>query len=298
MPYEVKIGSRWGGLARNLLEVTEQRRKRQEEQEYEFRKFNRDLQKLLLQRDDLSDEATQAILSGKSVTGVPLRRTSPFDPAASGLVPSSYTDPSTGIGYKSPQDTRRSEFLDTSRIRQEFLNRPEVKEYVTINTNVRTMDTILREAQRTGQVNKVSLDQALITMYNKLTDPNSVVRESEYARTPENLPLVNRLSGAIQKVTKGGAGLTDADRDALVWGAKVIANERGRTFNTALSDYTDLSQRYGMEQELVTRGLQPHQAYTFAGSPTQGSRPGGVLMEDANGNRAIVYPDGTFEELP
>lgn len=32
-------------------------------------------------------------------------------------------------------------------------------------------------------------------------------------------------------------------------------------------------------------------------APTQGRRQGGQLMIDANGNRAMVYPDGTFEEL-
>ena len=105
MPYEVKIGSRWGGLARNLLEVTEQRRKRQEEQEDEFRKFNRDLQKILLQRDDLSDEATQAILSGKPLAGMTLRRQfQPFQ-VPPGLQPYEVTDPATGIKYRMPETT-------------------------------------------------------------------------------------------------------------------------------------------------------------------------------------------------
>ena len=103
MPYEVKIGSRWGGLARNLLEVTEQRRKRQEEQEDEFRKFNHDLQKVLLQRDDLSDEATQAILSGKPLAGMPLRRTTLFQ-VPEGLKPYEVKDPNTGIIYRQPEN--------------------------------------------------------------------------------------------------------------------------------------------------------------------------------------------------
>src|SRR3990167_2629667 len=105
MPYEVKIGSRWGGLARNLLEVTEQRRKRQEEQEDEFRKFNRDLQKLLLQRDDLSDEATQAILSGKPLGGMTLRRPFPPFQVPPNLQPYEATDPATGIKYRAPETT-------------------------------------------------------------------------------------------------------------------------------------------------------------------------------------------------
>jgi hypothetical protein len=31
--------------------------------------------------------------------------------------------------------------------------------------------------------------------------------------------------------------------------------------------------------------------------PAQGGKQGGQIMIDANGNRAMVYPDGSFEEL-
>jgi len=49
-----------------------------------------------------------------------------------------------------------------------------------------------------------------------MSDPESVVRESEYARTVENMPFLNRFQGAFEKVKKGGAGLTQDDREALV----------------------------------------------------------------------------------
>ena len=43
------------------------------------------------------------------------------------------------------------------------------------------------------------------------------------------------------------------------------------------------------------RDIQSKQAQIDQGGNTQ--RTGGVIMTDANGNRATVYPDGTFEEL-
>jgi hypothetical protein len=167
-----------------------------------------------------------------------------------------------GIKAESPQEKikeKRTAFAESTKVREEFLNRPEVKEFVSINTNVRAIDRLVSES---GAIkNKVALDQALITMFNKLTDPNSVVRESEYARTPENLPLVNRFSGALQKLQKGGAGLTDDDRRTLVWGARVIANERGRTYNETYQGYVDLANQYGIEESLITRGLSQHKEY-------------------------------------
>ena len=154
-----------------------------------------------------------------------------------------------------------AEIRTANDLRKEFINRPEVKDYVTVNTNVRSMDSLLIGALSGNMNNKVALDQGLVTMYNKLTDPNSVVRESEYARTPENLPTVNRISGALQKVFEGGAGLTDADREALVIGAKIIANERGKTFQDLRTEYEGLSRRYNIDSSLVTATLPEFKAF-------------------------------------
>lgn len=198
------------------------------------------------------------------------------------------------LGQKTPQD-----LVNATRLRQEFINRPETKEYVLVNTQVKSMDSLLNKALKGDINNKVALDQALITMYNKLTDPQSVVRESEYARTPENLPIINRLNGAISKVNRGGAGLTDDDRKALVWGAKVIANERGGTYNNTMQGYAELSGEYGVDPKLVVGGLGQHVDFPIQDSNViQEEKNGtGKLMQDANGNRAIVYPDGTFKEI-
>ena len=144
------------------------------------------------------------------------------------------------------------------KLRREFIDRPETKEYVTINTSVNSMNALLKKALSGDVDNKVALDQALITMFNKLTDPNSVVRESEYARTPQNLPIINRIQGAIQKIQKGGAGLTNKDREALVLGAKIIADERGKTYNTTRQEYEDLSTAYDLDSNITLRGMKEH----------------------------------------
>ena len=174
---------------------------------------------------------------------------------------------------KESKEQKRKNLIDSTKIREEFLNRPEVKEYVEINTQVRSMDSLLKKAKSGSVENKVALDQALVTMYNKLTDPQSVVRESEYARTAANLPLTNRFAGALQKLEQGGAGLTDSDREALIWGAKVIADERGRTFNETRQGYVDLAEEYEIGESLITRGLTPHQDYNQAQSEAPASSP-------------------------
>lgn len=155
------------------------------------------------------------------------------------------------------EDTlKQQELNNATKLRQEFINRPEVKDFVTVSTNVKAMEGLLNRALVTGDKNNlVAVDQGLITMYNKLTDPASVVRESEYARTPGNLPFINRLQGAIAKVQTGGAGLTNEDRKALVEGAKIIIKERGSQYNSTLNEYNDLAAQYGLDNSMVTRGM-------------------------------------------
>lgn len=151
------------------------------------------------------------------------------------------------------------ELNNATKLRTEFINRPEVKDFITVNTNVNAMQSLLDKAIATkDKQNYVAIDQGLITMYNKLTDPQSVVRESEYARTPENLPTVNRIVGAVEKLKAGGAGLTDDDRKALVEGAKIILKERSSPYNSALQEYTDLSLQYGLDPTMVNRGMKPY----------------------------------------
>lgn len=161
-------------------------------------------------------------------------------------------------GWDVVGDTRREErlakqqeYARASNLRTEFINRPEIKDFVLIRQKAASMDAILEKAKQGNINNRVALDQALISIFNKVTDPNSVVRESEYARTAQNLPFVNAFSGAFAKFSKGGAGLTNKDREALVWGAKVIANEQGKLFNQKINEYTNLAINQGVNPENV-----------------------------------------------
>ena len=151
------------------------------------------------------------------------------------------------------------------------------------------MDALLKKALSGDIKNKVALDQALISLFNKLTDPTSVVRESEYARTPENIPTVNRIIGALQKLSRGGAGLTDEDRKALVTGAKIIGNERGKIYNQTRQEYEDMSNEYGLDTKLTMRGMKPHEVYLEIGSREKSIPSGRVL---------VVSPDGQEGHIP
>lgn len=124
---------------------------------------------------------------------------------------------------------------DAVNLRKEFDALPEVKEYKQVITRVDAMESTLAKSK--GMKNLVAVDQALISLFNKITDPQSVVRESEYARTPENMPVANAITGKMDKWLKGGAGLTNEERTALV----TIGKEIGQTYKER---YTATAERY------------------------------------------------------
>ena len=124
------------------------------------------------------------------------------------------------------------------------------------------MDSLLQNSLQGNLDSHLALDPILITTFNKINDPNSVVRESEYARTSEGLSLSNRFKGSFEKLKKGGSGLTDEDRKSLVQGAKIIANSQGEIFNQTHNRFSAIASKYNLDPDVVTGGLLPFKAYT------------------------------------
>lgn len=96
--------------------------------------------------------------------------------------------------------------------------------------------------------------QAIVTSFNKILDPTSVVRESEYDRTAAGQSLIAQLEGKVQQIATGGAGITDAtikeaadiaDQYLKESQASVLQqNERART----------MANEFGLNPDFVTTG--------------------------------------------
>lgn len=84
------------------------------------------------------------------------------------------------------------------------------------------METGLKQF-RAGNRNAGS--QAVLVTFQKILDPTSVVRESEYARTAAGQSLLARIEGAAERLSKGGAGLTDAELNGMVQTAQTFLSE-------------------------------------------------------------------------
>ena len=156
-------------------------------------------------------------------------------------------------GKREDRLAANQQFKNERDMRQDFEKLPEVKNFNETNIKAGQMAQAIEESKTTN--NFVAVDQALITMFNKMTDPQSVVRESEYARTSNDIATVNMIKGKAQKVLTGGAGLTSAERDALkTMSDRFLAASKER-YDSVAEEYRGLAKTYGYEpNNVVFRG--------------------------------------------
>lgn len=83
------------------------------------------------------------------------------------------------------------------------------KASVQIGNIVSSYELALEATSRGESINAAS--QGVLVAFQKLLDPTSVVRESEYARSGQGLSLISRLEGQYSQLKQGGAGIKASD---------------------------------------------------------------------------------------
>jgi hypothetical protein len=116
------------------------------------------------------------------------------------------------------------------------------------------METGLKRFADPVNPDKIGGSQAVLVTFQKMLDPISVVRESEYARTPEGLGLLQRLEGGYERLKAGGAGVPTDEMAAIV--------ETGRQFLAGMQGWNDI-ERQRIEDRAAQNGIDP--GYIFGG---------------------------------
>lgn len=187
-----------------------------------------------------------------------------------------YQNGATDVFSKGPVPTKQNEgFKDETTLRKEFQTIPEVKEYAILRQQVGRADQAIKLA-RQGKGSMNAVDQSLITILNKMLDPSSVVRESEYARTPQGTSVINRLEGYKDKLSKGGAGINPSEREAIWQMTQKLYKVQEDLYNKQAKFYTGLAKSYGMQPERVVR-LGLTQGETGYEPPTVPPKPGDII---------------------
>jgi hypothetical protein len=123
-------------------------------------------------------------------------------------------------------------------LRKEFTANPLVKSYLEIASQTDKMNYALERMGQTRDRN--AIDQSIIMTFNRILDPTSVVRESEYARTADGISMLSWAEGKLKRVAAGGAGLTDKDRIEMVKMANIFADSSKAVYDRIEKDYIDI----------------------------------------------------------
>lgn len=138
-----------------------------------------------------------------------------------------------------------------SELRKEYQASPKYKSYLTIKSAEAKMRSALELSLDPNSESRVASDQALAVLFQKMLDPTSVVRESEYARTGEGVAMINRIISFIPKLQKGGLAISDADRTALYQMAEQFLKIAEAEMVAHTSQYAGLAKEYGVPESMV-----------------------------------------------
>ena len=134
-------------------------------------------------------------------------------------------------------------------MRREFNNLPEVKTFRDVNTSYKNI-------QNSAKAETPASDMALIFSYMKLLDPNSVVREGEYATAANATNIPGRIVTMYNKAVKG-TGLNANQR-------KDFVNQAGSRFKVAEQRYGQIGKQYS--SYATDMGIDP--SYVVGFEPT------------------------------
>ena len=98
--------------------------------------------------------------------------------------------------------------------------------------------------------------QAVLVVFQKILDPTSVVRESEYARSGAGQSLINRIRGAAERLARGGAGVPLAELEAFARLARDMVVRSGGSYVAGVQARLGrTADHYGIPRDLIFEDL-------------------------------------------
>ena len=189
------------------------------------------------------------------------------------------TDPETGevnIKYdpRSGQMTPKEKKVMAQSDRKSFNSLPEVRRVEKTIRAGEAMKSALDLSTTPNSKTRGASDQALATLFQKLLDPESVVRESEFARTERTIALFNRFKAIGPKAFQGGLKLTDADRESLYIVARRVIEADKRAYNRAFDNQAEVNKAAGLAPKLVFGRRKRYDVPNAPGEEVQGTPTG------------------------
>jgi hypothetical protein len=182
----------------------------------------------------------------------------------------------------------------TLKLRDRFVRETSAAQIV--NTQLQLMKSSLTAAE---QGNMAAGSQGVLVTFQKILDPTSVVRESEYARSASGQALLSRIEGAYDRLSKGGAGVPVSELKQFVTLAEQFARNQAESAKATKQQIDAIATEYGLKPENITRDFGPA-PIGGAPPPTRATpKLGEVVTVKGQRVRVIgINPDGTLRVTP
>lgn len=140
----------------------------------------------------------------------------------------------------------------------------------TINDLKRQRDLMHTGLDAARKGDMAAGSQAVLVTFQKILDPTSVVRESEYARSAAGQALAARIQGAFERIRSGGAGVPVSELEAFAALADQFVENatNSANVNTIRGRVAATADRYGIPHDVIFGVEQP------AGPPPAMVAPG------------------------
>lgn len=136
--------------------------------------------------------------------------------------------------------TSDKEYIEKSdTLRKEFIALPEVKEFKIIRDSYSQIQTVGQEPSAAG-------DLALIFSYMKLLDPNSVVRETEFANAQNAAGVPDMVRNYWNRALRGER-LNEKQRKDFTNKSGTIYKSRLRQIEPTMEQYRDLAKKRNLD---------------------------------------------------
>lgn len=182
-------------------------------------------------------------------------------------------------GGKGAMDNPKAQFDAENKLRDEYQSQSK--------TFVKVRDAF-GKTQAAAQDPTAMGDIALIFGYMKMLDPDSVVREGEFATAQNAGSIPDRIRNAYNKAIEG-TRLNEGQRKDMLNQARKVFNEQKRGQDKLDKTYADLSKRYGLNAENVI---------TSYDTGVGGLKPTGrTATNKATGAKMQEMEDGSWQPL-
>lgn len=134
-----------------------------------------------------------------------------------------------------------------TELRKEFAGLPEVKKY---KEAIPAYQAVVKAAQSGGPMGNKQADINLVYGLAKLYDPESVVREGEYATIANSQSIPEWVKGQAQALV-GGGNLTKETKKLIMEQAKIRLDSYKSEVDGARKGYDEIAKRGGLEPRNV-----------------------------------------------